>query len=109
MIACYFSERIELGERLWHCAVCWSVEDPSYVLSVNCTIGSIFTRGQFWPSGIVIAGVCLCVCACVCVCVCQPRACPCENSSPIQARTTKFGQKMQNILLKIPINLGVDR
>ena len=25
---------------------------------------SIFTRGQFWPSGIVVACVCLCVCPC---------------------------------------------
>ena len=24
------------------------------------------TRGQFWPSGIVVACVCVCVCACVC-------------------------------------------
>ena len=27
----------------------------------------IFIRGQFWPSGIVVACVCLCVCPCVCV------------------------------------------
>ena len=27
----------------------------------------IFTRGQFWPSGIVIACVCGSVCPCVCV------------------------------------------
>ena len=26
----------------------------------------IFTRGQFWPSGIVVACVCLSVCASVC-------------------------------------------
>ena len=30
----------------------------------------IFTRGPFWPPGIVIACVCLCVCLCVCVYVC---------------------------------------
>ena len=30
---------------------------------------SIFTRGQLWPSGIVVACVCLCVCVCMCVCV----------------------------------------
>ena len=28
---------------------------------------SFFTRGQFWPSGIVVACVCLCVCPYVCV------------------------------------------
>ena len=27
------------------------------------------TRGQLWPSGIVVACVCLCVCVCMCVCV----------------------------------------
>ena len=29
----------------------------------------VFTRGQFWPSGIVIACVCVCVRVCVSVCV----------------------------------------
>ena len=29
----------------------------------------IFTRGQLWPSGIVVACVCLCVCVYVCVSV----------------------------------------
>ena len=29
----------------------------------------IFTRGQFWPSGIVVACVCVCVCLSVCLCV----------------------------------------
>ena len=29
----------------------------------------IFTRGQFWPSGIVVACVCVSVCLCVCVSV----------------------------------------
>ena len=34
-----------------------------------------FTRGRFWPSGIVIACGCMCVCAFVCACMCvrQPR------------------------------------
>ena len=27
----------------------------------------IFTRGQFWPSGIVIVRVCVCACVCVCI------------------------------------------
>ena len=31
------------------------------------TSSVLFTRGQFWPSGIVVACVCLCVCPCVCV------------------------------------------
>ena len=54
-----------------------------------------FTRGQFWPSGIVVA--------CVCLCVRQSWACPSDNSSTVQARITKFGREKQNTLVKIPI------
>ena len=64
----------------------------------------IFTRGQFWPSGIVIA--CVCVCPCVRVCVYQSLACPHDNSA-VQAKITKFGSEMQNTLIKMPIILGV--
>ena len=71
-------------------------------------IFSVFTRGQFWPSGIVVACVCLSVCVSVCVCVRQPRACPRHKSRRVQARTTKFGQKVQNNLVKVPIVLGGD-
>ena len=35
-------------------------------------------------------------------------ACPCDNSSPVEARTTKFGPEVQNTLIKIPIVLGID-
>ena len=69
---------------------------------------TIFTQGQFWPSGIVVACVCLSVCVSVCVCVRQPRACPRHKSRRVQARTTKFGQKVQNNLVKVPIVLGGD-
>ena len=71
---------------------CWSVSHwpliqqirtlygTSQCLSTGCTLWCqflfvvyymdfcIFTRGQFWPSGIVVA--CVCVCTCVCVSVC---------------------------------------
>ena len=63
-----------------------------------------FTRGQFWPSGIVVASVCLSVC----LCVRQSLACPRDNLSPVQARITKFGPEEQNTLVKIPIVLGVN-
>ena len=66
---------------------------------------SIFTRGQFWPSGIVV----VCVCVCVCLCVCQSLACPRDNSGPVQATITKFGPKMQKTLVKIPIVLWTNR
>ena len=46
---------------------------------------SIFTRGQFLPSGIVVA----CVCVYVCVSVC-----PHDNSSTVQARIAKLGPEM---------------
>ena len=64
----------------------------------------VFTRGQFWPSGIVVASVCLSVC----LCVRQSLACPRDNLSPVQARITKFGPEEQNTLVKIPIVLGVN-
>ena len=66
----------------------------------------IFTRGQFWPSGIVVACVCVCVCVCVCPYVCQSLACPRDNSGPVQTRIAKFGPKMQKTLVKVPIVLG---
>ena len=73
-----------------------------------CFCETVFTRGQFWPSGIVVACVCLSVCVSVCVCVRQPRACPLNKSPRVRARTTKFGQKVQNNLVKVPIVLGGD-
>ena len=57
---------------------------PSYAQS------AIFTQGLFWPSGIVIACVCVSV-RVSCVCVYQSLACPHDNSSAVQARITKFG------------------
>ena len=44
-----------------------------------------FTRGQFWPLGIVIA--------CVCPCARQSWACLRDNSSQVWAWITKFGPK----------------
>ena len=46
---------------------------------------------------------------CVRVCVYQSRAWPLDNSSLIQARITKFGPEMQNILVYFPIVFGDDR
>ena len=47
--------------------------------------------------------VCLWVCVSVSLFVYQSQACPADNSSPVQARATKFGQTMQNTLVQIPI------
>ena len=63
------------------------------------------TRGQFWPTGIVVA----CVCVCVCLSVCQSLACPRNISGPVQARITKFGPKMQKTLVKVSIVLWTAR
>ena len=40
-----------------------------YFLSVcpSVRLSHLFTRGQFWPSGIVVACVCVCVCVCLSV------------------------------------------
>ena len=57
--------------------------------------GNFFTRGQFWPSGIVVARVCLCVRLCVRLSL----VCPRDNLSPVQARIfTKFGTEEQKHL-----------
>ena len=64
-----------------------------------------FTRGQFWPSDIVVACICLSIIY-MFVCVCQSWACMHDNSLPIKARITKFGTEVQNTLVKIPIVLG---
>ena len=63
----------------------------------------LFTRGQYWPSGIVVA----CVRPSVRQSV-RHQVCPCDNSSPVQARITKFGPWVEKTLVKIPIVFGVD-
>ena len=63
----------------------------------------VFTWGQLWPSGIVIA----CICVCVYVCVPQSSVCLDDNLSPAQATITKIGPEVQNTLVKIPIVFGV--
>ena len=50
--------------------------------------------------------VCLCIRVCVYVCASTPKACPQENSLSVEARTTKFGKKIQKPLVKIPIVFG---
>ena len=64
----------------------------------------------FYPRPVLAFGYCRClrlsVCVSVCVCVRQPQACPRHKSPRVQARTTKFGQKVQNNLVKVPIVFG---
>ena len=59
---------------------------------------------NFYPRPVLASGYCRCLC--LCVCVYQSLACPDDNSSPVQARITKFGPEKQNTLVKFPIVLG---
>ena len=89
----------------WHCLIqFWSQHSIQMIFIRKVILQLLFTRGQFWPSGIVVA--CVCVCVSVCLCVCQSFACPRDNSGPVQARIAKFGPKMQKTLVKVPIVLG---
>ena len=85
----------------------WNIKKIILLLKTKLSSCPIFTRGQLWPSGIVVACVCLCVCVCVYVCVRQSSGCPDDNLSPAQATITKFGPEVQNTLIKIPIVFGV--
>ena len=66
---------------------------------------------DFYPRPVLAYGYCPCLCLSVrpsvssCV---RHQVCPHDNSSPVQARTTKFGPEVQNTLVEIPIVLGVD-
>ena len=64
------------------------------------------TCSCYYPRPVLASGYCNCLCLCVTVCVYQSPACPHDNSSPAQARITKFGPEKQNTLVKIPIVLG---
>ena len=83
-VSCHLQNLLHLG-WLW-------------VLMCLHIIDTVFTRGQFWPSGIYCRCLCLCISLSVCMCV-QSQACLHHNSSPVLASTTKLGSDIKNTLL----------
>ena len=66
----------------------WQFEMPcAHYEVIVITRIFFFTGGQFWPSGIVVA--CVCVYASIHLCVYQSQYCPHNNLSPVQARIIK--------------------
>ena len=66
----------------------------------------LFTRGQFWPSGIVVA--CVCLSACVSV---RPSVCVCGNHVLVRAITHhpfKLGSPNLDRRCKRPVVFGGD-
>ena len=65
----------------------------------------LFTRGQLWPSGIVVACVCLCVCVCVCVSVNHQfvRTITCH---PLKLQSPNLDQKCKRPWLRSLLFLG---
>ena len=109
------------------CAVYWSLGRRGYFGVSNVVLVWAATKQLYeWFSPSVCPSVChtflpeasfglrvlslpASVCMCVCQSVCQSLACPRDNSGPVQARITKFGPKVQNNLVKVPIVLWNDR
>ena len=75
-----------------------------------CSIYWLVGYFVYYPRPVLAFGYCCCLRLCVSVClsVCQSLACPHNNSGPVQARITKFGPKMQKILIMVPIVLWTD-
>ena len=71
----------------------------TYIISTLVQGFAFFTRGQYWPSGIVIAWVC------VCVSTFFVRA---ITHLTFQLESSNLDQKIQQILLKVPIVFSVD-
>ena len=93
--------------------MCYRAKDLSSLSCVECLCHILFgnhfshctlrhTISLFLPEasfGLRVLSSPASVGLCVRVCVYQSRACPHDNSSPIQARITKFGPEMQNTLV----------
>ena len=82
---------------------CWGTE--SFWTEKTGLCIQIVWRFPFYPRPVLAFGYCRCPCPSVHPSV-RHQVCPHDNSSPVQARITKFGPKMQNTLVKVPIVLG---
>ena len=78
-------------EKFWHLGTWQKTNVVTYYTSTlllsrgSTPLYGVVTRGQFWPPGILVAPVRPSV---------RHQVCPRDNSSPVQARITKFGPKM---------------
>ena len=80
-----------------------------YTKKINCQRCankqlSFFTRGQFWPPGIVIACVRLCVCPCVCV---NPQLVHTITRDPFKLGSPNLGQRCKRPWLRSVLFFGV--
>ena len=66
---------------------------------------SVFTRGPF---GLRVLSLPASVCVCMCLSVCQLLLVRTITRRPFKLASPNLNQKMQNILLKVPIVLGAD-
>ena len=64
------------------------------LLHVGPPFGNWFLPEASFGLRVLLLPACVCVCVSMCVCVRQSWACPCDNSSTVQARITKFGPEM---------------
>ena len=75
-------------------------------LFIQFHIDQNFTVDCFYP--VLAFGYCCSQCLCVHLSTCQSGACPHDNLWPFQTRMTKFGPKVQNTWVTVPIVLGGD-
>ena len=81
----------------------WTHKDPSVQRSQG-------TKQVFLPEAFLAYGYChrLCLCVCVYLCVCQLLLVRAITHHKFQLESPDLDEKMQNILLKVPIVLGAD-
>ena len=69
-----------------------------------CSPHGYWNFSVFYPRPVLASGYCRFPCPSIRPSV-RHQVCPCDNSSTVQARITKFGPQVENNLVKIPIVL----